>query len=709
MNKFTRLFVVVLTLALLVGAVVGITASANDGDVAYEEKDLILSHNVSYADYMHLYVAIDSTLAVDAEGITAKIEMNGVTYDGVAADASEYENAPGHVIRTPGVAAKDMLDTIKITVYYTGTVDGAPVNYTDSVEYSVAQYFFERLYKNGVIDATEGQDLARKNLYSAALSYGAAAQNLLTSDTELISNKIYVWGESNLNLPGLVDKGDYNLALGENLYKFTYYSLNGADGSDVASGTGYYGLDKSVKVTSTGTVVTGPEGSANFDTLTPSDTDLGPTANSKYTAVAGATEGASGLVSVGSWSQNFNWNTVTVAKEGSGNYLRHRVTQQDSSSSHTMEFIRDTSTEGDVLVLQMRLRISFSKGNSQNRFYTGRHTDGTGTSTGSGFLGSGAANNLETPSTGIDGSNWFTMRIVVTTDGTTATCKIYKAANAAALAGAEPVITKTVAKSSISSINNFAMMFNTTGLGYVDYDYVYFNTVANLDAVNALTETVYDPEVTRNPDYAYTLIGRDGYVTAGTVTTDSTTVQNIGVAPNDYSYVAVRTEDGETFLRAYKSNQDSNATQTNVHFGKASNEGSGNVVTFEARMRVTAPEGQTMSTSSDSGFQVRLWGSSAINKAYLNVSGGKIAINSTKSEVDVGEWFTLRITYTYNEAGASATVKIAIIDSDGGETPVNVTPLSVVTPDNIKGFRLTSGASVRIVVDVKDAGFSVSN
>ena len=755
MNKFTKLFVVVLTLALLVGAVVGVTAYA-EGETTegtYEEKDLIISYNVSYADYMHLYLAIDTTLAADYTCITADVTVNGQTYEGISiaqedADTTLYGTVTGHVLRTPGVAAKDMLDDITVTVYYSKTTTEGEgeeavtttVNYTDTVTYSVAQYFFERLYKNGIVDATAGTDLSRKQLYVAALNYGAAAQNLLaTDDTKFISDLIYVWGDVNL---GMVEKGDYELALGTNLYDFTYYNIDSATGtSDVASGSGYFTFDKSVYVEAIdiATSNAGPEGAVNFEGLTASENNLITAAN-KDLAVG---SGNGGISSVTVNSQATSLGFANIVSNGAGNYLRLEKNGWKSGNQQWVNFNTNASAfaEGDTaFVFQTRVRFyqstvlyeeqtSTSSGNFRFRFYW----NGTGTSNRldnyiGALDGAKVKINLAADSSSgaytseVNSGEWFTLRYVITAYDATNNPNNLKAYIMNEETGEFTMVKEAAFKvaTDVSLIQNVRLMESTDLKGYADFDYVYSDFVADAENISiTLPDNIESiAEVTRTPDYTKEAFANGQTLEAGIVTSDKTTVYNsCSHTVSDNMFAAVITQNGETFLRSYKTS--AVTSQASVQFNKASDEGSGNVVVFETDMRVTVPDGYTNKHGTSYAYQLRVMeGTTRHSNAYLetSTSDSKVYIGNTASTVDLGEWFTFRVTYTYTAADetagtdASATIKITVIDSDGTETNFDVAyEGSVVSADAITAFRLTSTQACSMIVDFKDANFTVSN
>ena len=53
MKKLTGIFAVVLTLALLLGAVVGVSASAEEAAAPASAEKWVISSNVAYADDIH--------------------------------------------------------------------------------------------------------------------------------------------------------------------------------------------------------------------------------------------------------------------------------------------------------------------------------------------------------------------------------------------------------------------------------------------------------------------------------------------------------------------------------------------------------------------------------------------------------------------------------------------------------------------------------
>ena len=182
MNKLTKILVPVLALALLLGAMVGITASANENTTPE-----IASKNVAYSSQLYLYYAVpviddnadDVNDAVvlnvysDAECSELLYTVNG-NVETIEALGGDY-----YVFITSGVAAKELNTCEYVQAVNTETGAKSAV-----VEYSVEKYLYERLYDMGYALMTEedGEDFIRRTLYYDLLKYGNTAQQLFAPD-----------------------------------------------------------------------------------------------------------------------------------------------------------------------------------------------------------------------------------------------------------------------------------------------------------------------------------------------------------------------------------------------------------------------------------------------------------------------------------------------------------------------------------------------
>ncbi len=206
-KRASKIILLVLSLALLVGGAIGISVSA---DTAAPE---IISKNVKADGNFSLIFAIDPA-TVTGEDVTVTVynqDPTGLEGDALTAAAvqtitkaatdttTEDLDGDGTVddviilIETKGVAAKDIADVWYIVTESNG-VKG------DVVTYSVMEYAFERLYKDGTITAKEGDGKAyfQKEFYLDILEIGSSAQELLVNypngtDERLANEYIYVY------------------------------------------------------------------------------------------------------------------------------------------------------------------------------------------------------------------------------------------------------------------------------------------------------------------------------------------------------------------------------------------------------------------------------------------------------------------------------------------------------------------------------------
>ncbi len=178
-NLFTKIVVSVLSLALLVGAIVGITVSADESS-----EPEIIAQNIVYGDRVSIAYAVKADIS---DAISGAVGVSYYWSDETAEDVKKailldttvstnlYEGKYP-VFVTEGVSAKD-LDKVAFAAVQVG--DTAPEEFTHS--YSVVQYLYARLYRDGFVAKSEadGLDYERKFLYENLLAYGASAQSVL--------------------------------------------------------------------------------------------------------------------------------------------------------------------------------------------------------------------------------------------------------------------------------------------------------------------------------------------------------------------------------------------------------------------------------------------------------------------------------------------------------------------------------------------------
>ena len=205
-TKISTLVVSVLALALLIAVTMGISVGAEENT-----EISIIAQNIVYGDRVAVAFAVNADPA-NASDITVKYywEDENEVKEAELLDPTVTDNlyqkkdSEGNVIAsypvfvTEGVPAKDLSRVAK-AVAYTG--DTAPAEFAH--DYSVAEYLYSRLYKDGYKDKTEadGKDYERMKLYNLLLEYGAQAQTVLenygsANPEPLVTESVYAYTET---------------------------------------------------------------------------------------------------------------------------------------------------------------------------------------------------------------------------------------------------------------------------------------------------------------------------------------------------------------------------------------------------------------------------------------------------------------------------------------------------------------------------------
>ena len=262
-TKTFKLLVAVLSLMLLIGSVVAVSISAEENDETYSIEYINISHN----DAIVVLIAVDAPVA-EAENIEVKYTIgNGEEKIAKYWGVETIKEVEYPTFYTVGVPMKDMGETIKAEAHKVGTTPAAP----EYADVSVANYLYQRLYKDGYVTATEGEDLGRKNLYKNLLSYGAQAQKVLWNNKHpeairpLVTDIVPVYVEGDATVAGekglvkLDGEGYLDLAYtgtdlltgwkvtnekGTNIYYNNVYVTEGAKVSPVTvTGAAAYGFE----------------------------------------------------------------------------------------------------------------------------------------------------------------------------------------------------------------------------------------------------------------------------------------------------------------------------------------------------------------------------------------------------------------------------------------------------------------------------------
>ena len=186
MKKNIKLIAIVAMIASILCATAAFSASATEG------APEIISQNVEYGgNYALLYAVKADSVVGDSVSIAvydnAKCDGKALYTATIAAKPENTETVQGiscYVFKTNGIAAKNM-----DTQYY---VKVSADNGETVKRYSVAEYLYERLYKNGIAYSNDPGDIKRAELYNTVLLYGKQAQDVLYNlDTNTENDRDY--------------------------------------------------------------------------------------------------------------------------------------------------------------------------------------------------------------------------------------------------------------------------------------------------------------------------------------------------------------------------------------------------------------------------------------------------------------------------------------------------------------------------------------
>jgi len=192
--KATKIFLLIIAIALLVGSVIGIVASAEESD-AYAIKKVSIAHG----ERTFILMAIDADIA-NADNIEVKYTIDGTEYVAKRYASNYVDSATSKaypVYYTHGISPQDIGEDVIAEAHKVGATDYTPITFN----VSIAEYLYNQLYAEGLISATTGADLSYKTLCEAHLAYGAAAQQALHNEKPenannqkvLITERSYVY------------------------------------------------------------------------------------------------------------------------------------------------------------------------------------------------------------------------------------------------------------------------------------------------------------------------------------------------------------------------------------------------------------------------------------------------------------------------------------------------------------------------------------
>lgn len=200
-NLLSSILIVALSVVVLITAVT-VFSFAADGDATVSAE--IVSNNVFYGDTLNLAYAVYCEGVQDTDEVTVEIrDANGLLIDTVASDSTDTiggkecriftseKGVPYHKIGTR-TYARAIVKRADVKIYE-----------SEATEYSVLEYYMERLSKNVIEGKTDDGQI---ELYSALLNYASLAEIALTNVAEgnRITDMVYV-----AVIGGSIDSADY--------------------------------------------------------------------------------------------------------------------------------------------------------------------------------------------------------------------------------------------------------------------------------------------------------------------------------------------------------------------------------------------------------------------------------------------------------------------------------------------------------------------
>ena len=207
MKKQLKLIVMILSLTLLVGAALGVAASADA-----EPKISIASYNVAFSGELHLFYAVDNSEVAKAGAETAKVgvqlSLDPAGTDGrkvyeAAASTAKFKDTDYPTFYSFGIPAKNLDDVIYATPY--AEYSDGTVIYGDEVAYSVLEYCYQMILVDAPAAAEAGEITAEKcksmqNALRSLMTYGSDVQKYFGYETgNLPTDYYYIAAEGTLN------------------------------------------------------------------------------------------------------------------------------------------------------------------------------------------------------------------------------------------------------------------------------------------------------------------------------------------------------------------------------------------------------------------------------------------------------------------------------------------------------------------------------
>lgn len=209
-SNISKILVAILAFSLVLGAVIGITAAADEAESTVYLENSQIERNVEYESKTYLLYRVAKSAINDGDEAGLYLQISDVNGNTVGAVTPE-EDGNYYVFKTQGIPAKE-LNTKEVVTLMSG--DKAISN---AITWSVEEYLYARLYADGYADVTEGgvakvgvndgKDHQRRALYYDLLKVGVNAQNVLAPDAaDKIGDSAFVFAEDALATYGRFDE-----------------------------------------------------------------------------------------------------------------------------------------------------------------------------------------------------------------------------------------------------------------------------------------------------------------------------------------------------------------------------------------------------------------------------------------------------------------------------------------------------------------------
>lgn len=204
--KKTKLLVCLFAAALIAMSVLCISAFADASD---EAEISIESYNVAFSGELHLFYAVNTSLANSPAKIGVKLSYSPETVE----DREVFEAKESKTVYTPnpdyptfysfGIPAKRLVEVVYATPY--AEYDDGAVVYGEEVAYSVLEYCYEMILDDAPAkllagEITEKKCMDMQNSLRYLLAYGENVQKYFEWNTDNLPSDYYYFAANNTKI-----------------------------------------------------------------------------------------------------------------------------------------------------------------------------------------------------------------------------------------------------------------------------------------------------------------------------------------------------------------------------------------------------------------------------------------------------------------------------------------------------------------------------